>query len=200
MILLFEMVCFLGAYLLGAIPFGYILTKKYTGQNILELGSGNIGSTNVGRIAGKKIAAFVQILDMLKGLLPVLFVLLLMKNHLLAFHKYVIYLVAFSSIVGHNFSIFLHFKGGKGVNTTLGASVLLAPVEVFSSVLVHFLVKWQFKFVSAGSIAMGITMPILSWWIHGINELFFYLLFCSLMIILRHLPNIKRLKSGQEKL
>ncbi len=187
-------------YLIGAIPFGYLLTKKATGLNILEQGSGNIGSTNVGRVAGKKIAIQVQVLDMLKGLIPVSVFLLCNHFGCAIFQDETVYLVAIFAIMGHNFSIFLRLKGGKGVNTTLGASVLLAPVEVFCAVGVYFIAKRFLKYTSAGSIALAFTLPIAGLVLQAGKWLLFYLLFCSLMIIVRHLSNIQRLFSGKENL
>ena len=146
-----EIVFVLVSYLTGSVPFGYLLTKYYTGLNILEMGSGNVGSTNVGRIAGKKIALITQLLDMFKGLLPVAFYLFFIDNEIGKF-DFTIYYLALAAIIGHDFSVFLKFKGGKGVNTTLGASVLLAPFSVFISVIIYFLVKRQFKYVSLGSL------------------------------------------------
>ncbi len=111
--MLTEVVFILMAYLLGAVPFGYLFTKWFTGKNILELGSKSIGSTNVGRIAGKKIATFTQICDMLKGLLPVSAILLLQKNNITSFADYFIYLIALASIMGHNFFYFPEIQRRK---------------------------------------------------------------------------------------
>lgn len=196
--MLTEVVFILMAYLLGAVPFGYLFTKWFTGKNILELGSKSIGSTNVGRIAGKKIATFTQICDMLKGLLPVSAILLLQKNNITSFADYFIYLIALASIMGHNFSIFLKFKGGKGVNTTLGASILLAPLQVLVSVLIFFIVKWQTNYVSLGSICLGISLPLTGLLFPVSSCCFYYLLTVSLLIIIMHSPNIVRLIKGKE--
>jgi glycerol-3-phosphate acyltransferase PlsY len=188
------------AYIIGAIPFGYLLTKSSTGLNILEQGSGNMGSTNVRRIAGKTISLQVQFLDMLKGFLPIAALLLVSKKGFLDFPDYYIFIIAISSIIGHNFSVFLRFRGGKGVNTTLGASLLLAPLEVISSVAIYFLVKWRFKYVSIGSIALACALPCSA--IIFKEEIYktIYLILCCGMILFRHLPNIKRLISGNELL
>lgn len=185
------------SYLLGAIPFGYILTRYYTGKNILEMGSGNLGSTNVRRVAGKKIAIITQLLDMLKGFLPVAFFLYFIADKKMTSGFYVYYL-ALATIIGHDFSIFLKFKGGKGVNTTLGASVLLAPFSVFISVAIYFMVKWRFKYVSLGSIILAITLPLIELIIHGLSPTFYYLLLCTILIVLLHRTNIKRLLHKQE--
>jgi len=188
------------AYLSGAVPYGYLLTRKSTGLNILQEGSGNIGSTNVGRIAGKRVALQVQLLDMLKGLVPVAMVLYLNRCALVESPDYFVFLVALGTIIGHNFSLFLRFRGGKGVNTTLGASVLLAPVAVFLSVGLYFLVKWRFKFVSAGSMALALTLPVAGLFLYDNRWCRHYLLICCLMILFRHMGNFKRLISGKERL
>ncbi|MBN1252126.1 MAG: glycerol-3-phosphate 1-O-acyltransferase PlsY [Bacteroidales bacterium] len=185
-------------YLLGSIPFGYIITKLYTGKNILDLGSGNVGSTNVGRIAGKKMSIITQILDMLKGFLPVAVYIYFADNKDFANSPYFVYIIALSAIIGHNFSIFLKFKGGKGVNTTLGASVLIAPYSVFISVIVYFIVKWRFKYVSLGSIFLAITLPIIEIIINNFSLTFFYLLICSILIVIMHRKNISRLLNKNE--
>jgi len=186
------------AYLIGSVPFGYIFTKRIAGINIREHGSGNIGSTNVRRVAGPKVALFTQLCDMLKGLMPVGAVVYLQYSNIYTFDEFFVYAVGLASILGHNFSLFLKFKGGKGVNTTLGASVLLAPVSVFASVLVYFLVKWRSGYVSLGSLCLALTLTLTEMMIHPISYLFYYLLTCSLLIVLMHIPNIKRLVEGTE--
>ena len=185
------------SYLLGSIPFAYLLTKYYTGKNILKMGSGNVGSTNVGRVAGKKVAIFTQLLDIAKGLLPVAVYLLFTDEKIVKSDPF-IYWLALASIIGHDFSIFLKFKGGKGVNTTLGASVLIAPISVFISVVTYFIAKWQLKFVSLGSIILGISLPATELIFHGLTSNFYYLLVCMVLIILRHKSNIIRLLNKQE--
>lgn len=196
--LIFEVFLILITYLIGSIPFGYIFTKKTLGINIREHGSGNIGSTNVKRIAGKKIALITQLCDMMKGLLPVSVILILQSGNYCHFDEFFIYTVALATIIGHNFSIFLKFKGGKGVNTTLGASVLLSPYSVFASVFVYFIVKWSSKYVSLGSLCLAFTLTITDLFIHRISLLFFYLLTCSILIVFMHRTNIKRLIEGTE--
>ena len=193
-----ELLLILAAYLLGSIPFGYIFTKKYTGKNIRDYGSGNIGSTNVKRVAGKKVALFTQLADMFKGLLPVAAVWIIGTYHLFDFHAFTIYAVALATILGHNFSIFLRFKGGKGVNTTLGASLWLAPAPVLLSVVVYYITKWSTKYVSLGSILLAVALVLSGLLISGVTYLFYYLLICSALIIVRHIPNIKRLVAGTE--
>lgn len=191
-----QIIILISTYLLGSIPFGYILTLKLSGKNIRDYGSGNIGSTNVKRVAGKKLAIITQLLDMLKGLFPVLIFLLLYNNY--QYNYDFVFLIAMASILGHDFSIFLKFKGGKGVNTTLGASLLLAPYSVLISVAVYFIVKWKTSYVSLGSIFIALFLPLLSFFLNGLNNLFYYLVTASLLIILLHHKNILRLIKGDE--
>ena len=193
-----ELLLLLIVYLIGSIPFGYIFTKRIAGINIREHGSGNIGSTNVRRFAGPQVALFTQLCDMLKGLLPVAVVMYIQFSSIYSFDPYFIYAVGLASILGHNFSLFLKFKGGKGVNTTLGASVLLAPFSVFASVIVYYLVKWQSRYVSLGSLFLAGTLTLTELVIHPVSYLFFYLLVCSILIVFMHIPNIKRLLKGTE--
>lgn len=177
---------------------GYYLTKIYTGHNILDHGSGNIGSTNVSRVAGKKISIITQLFDMAKGLIPVAIVMILRYYDILAPAPHYIYVVALATIIGHDFSIFLGFKGGRGVNTTLGASLLLSPIPVLGSVLIYYLTKWITKYVSLASILLGISLPIIAFFIDGLSELVYYLIICALLIIVRHSSNIIRLINGTE--
>lgn len=191
-----PIILIVATYLIGSIPVGYLLTRYATGKNIREYGSGNIGSTNVKRIAGKKIALITQLLDMLKGLLPVSLYLLFFSKNCAA--SYWVYGVALAAILGHDFSVFLKFKGGKGVNTTLGASVLLAPVAVFGSVALYFIVKWRFKYVSLGSLVLAAALPIISFIQNNITPTFYYLLICTVLITVLHAKNIQRLLRNEE--
>jgi len=195
MTLFYEIAFILLSYLLGSIPVGYLLTKYYTKKNILELGSGNIGSTNVRRVAGKKLSLTTQLLDMLKGLLPVSLFLICRP---IVSCQYYVFMLALAAIIGHDFSIFLRFKGGKGVNTTLGASILLAPFSVCIAVCLFFIIKWRFKYVSLGSIVIALTLPIIEIILHGLTPTFYYLLICSFLIIILHHKNIIRLIKGTE--
>lgn len=188
------------AYVLGSIPFGYILVKSSTGKNIMEMGSGNVGSTNVKRVAGWKISALTQIFDMAKGLIPVAIFLILDKYQSPHSPEYYVYMLALASIIGHNFSVFLKFKGGKGVNTTLGASILISPIAVFASVAIYFLVKWKVKYVSVSSLVLSISLPLIELIFNGLNPTFYYLLICMLLIVFQHRANIGRLFRGEESM
>ncbi|MGL4520440.1 MAG: glycerol-3-phosphate 1-O-acyltransferase PlsY [Phocaeicola sp.] len=198
-----EIVLFVLAYLIGSIPVGYLLVRYATGQNIRELGSGNIGSTNVRRIAGRKLAAITQLLDMGKGVLPVAFYLYYRYDPAVGYFQSIlanpsIYGVAIAAILGHDFSIFLKFKGGKGVNTTLGASVLLAPLPIFIAVAVYFITKWLFKYVSLSSMALAISLVVGEFMVVGVTYTLYYLVVCMVLILLLHRTNMDRLLRNQE--
>jgi glycerol-3-phosphate acyltransferase PlsY len=193
--LFYEILILLLTYLFGSIPFGYLLTKYYTGKNISVLGSGNLGSTNVRRVAGKKLFVITQLLDMLKGFMPVALFLILKPST--SIPNYILLLVL-TAIIGHDFSLFLKFKGGKGVNTTLGATVLLAPFSVFIAVGLYFIVKWRFKYVSLGSIVIAFTMPPVELILQGFTPTFYCLYICSFLIVFLHRENIIRLLKGNE--
>ena len=135
---------------------------------------------------------------MLKGLLPVAAVIIIEDRNLYHFEDSLIFLVALAAILGHDFSVFLKFKGGKGVNTTLGASLLIAPYSVIISVLIYFGVKWKYKIVSLGSLCLAISLPVTEWVMNNLSLLFYFLLLFAGLIIIRHIPNIKRLLIGTE--
>ena len=116
------------SYLMGSIPTGYIIVKKKFNKDIREFGSGNIGATNVGRIAGKKLSKITAICDMLKAIAPVLVTYLFLYLGLLKSNKSIaLALVAVAAILGHNYTIFLKFKGGKGVATSAAAFMFILP-------------------------------------------------------------------------
>lgn len=197
MILLISIII---AFLLGSIPSGYILTKKYCNVDIRTQGSGNIGSTNVKRIAGSKISAATQAIDIIKGLIPVALAMIFGPNLNLpiSLEAYVC-IIAITSILGHDFTPFLSFNGGKGVNTTLGAFFLIAPIPTLASVLVHILLRYVTKVVSIRSMILGLTIPILSFILGYPMYVVIASFIAAIILILRHMDNIKRIINKEEK-
>lgn len=185
------------SFFIGAIPFGYIISKKFYGINIQQHGSGNIGSTNVNRVIGRKASIITQILDILKGLIPVAVASILLNNNF-ELPKLVVVLTASAAIVGHDFSPFLRFNGGKGINTTLGASLIIAPIPTLISVLIFFIIKTLSKYVSIGSMLIGVTLPISAWILNYSNSTLIYFIFTGILILLRHKDNLVRLWNKQE--
>ena len=194
------------AYLLGSVPFGLIVTRLAGVGDVRQFGSGNIGSTNVWRVAGFKVAVWVFVGDIGKGVLAVLVARYYLANYALTFVApdlfYVICAVA--AIVGHIFPVYLLFKGGKGVNTALGAIATLLPIESLISICVFSLMLLIFRYVSLGSIcgALGFcgavliekyTMKI------EIDMVYVYLsILVPVLILLTHRQNIRRLIAGTE--
>jgi acyl phosphate:glycerol-3-phosphate acyltransferase len=111
-----------------------------------------------------------------------------------------VYCLAFAAIIGHNFSLFIRFKGGKGVATTLGASFLIAPFSVIIAATLFFIVKWRFKYVSLSSMALAISMPFTELILHQITPTFYYLSVCAVLIMIMHHKNIGRLLHNNEML
>lgn len=188
------------AFLCGSIPTGYLLIKKKLGIDIRTQGSGNIGSTNVKRIGGTKISILTQAIDVLKGVIPVLLGIYLSKviNIKIDTNIYVA-LIAIAAILGHNYSPFLKFKGGKGVNTTLGAFVLIAPIPTFTGVAVYFILRLFTKIVSIRSIGIAITLPLMSIITKLSTPIIIATASAGILMILRHKQNIVRLINKEEK-
>lgn len=192
-------ISFLVAYLSGSIPTGYLLVKKLCGIDIRTMGSGNIGSTNVKRVAGSKISILTQVIDILKGFLPVALGIIIYPLVQGTIEKeFYLSLIALSAILGHNFTPFLGFNGGKGVNTTLGAFVLITPLAVFSAVAVYFMLRTLTSIVSIRSLCLGLTLPVVSI-ISGQRLSVIIITFIAFLImVLRHKENIQRLINKEE--
>jgi glycerol-3-phosphate acyltransferase PlsY len=143
----FEFVLVGAAYLAGSIPFGMLLTRWLRGVDVRGQGSGNIGATNVARVAGKKLGAVVLLLDALKGALPVLFARLWQPEA-----PWLHVLVALAAVLGHVFPVWLRFRGGKGVATALGVFVMLAPLAALAGALTYAVLLWLTRVSSIGSL------------------------------------------------
>lgn len=188
------------SYLMGSIPTGYIIVKKKFNKDIREFGSGNIGATNVGRIAGKKLSKITAICDMLKAIVPVLVTYLFLYLGILKVNRSIaLSLVAIAAILGHNYTIFLKFKGGKGVATSAAAFMFVVPKAFIVTALVFFGLKLFTKIVSVRSLAAGITL-FASTVLFGYDKyLICASLFACLLVFWRHRANIRRLINGTEK-
>jgi glycerol-3-phosphate acyltransferase PlsY len=179
------------AYLIGSIPTGLLLGKAY-GIDVRKEGSGNIGATNLYRTVGRKVGIITLIGDCLKGLLPVLLVKLSSLPPEFAAW------VGLAAFCGHVFSIFLKFKGGKGVATALGVFLALAPLAVAIAIALFAVLMFLWRYVSLGSIAAAAAMPLAVYFLGGSRTLTIVTFVISLIIIIRHHENIGRLLSGNE--
>lgn len=179
------------AYLIGSIPTGLLLGKAY-GIDVRKEGSGNIGATNLYRTVGRKVGIITLLGDCLKGLLPVIIVKTsTLQPELAAW-------VGLAAFCGHVFSVFLRFKGGKGVATALGVFLALAPLAVAISIGLFALLMFIWRYVSLGSILAAAAMPLTVFFLGGDRTLITVTLVIALIIIIRHHENIRRLLSGKE--
>ncbi len=185
-----------GAYLVGATPFGF-LAGKFKGIDIREHGSGNIGATNVLRTLGKPIGITVLVMDVLKGLIPVVVAQSFSDNSL------VHVATAIATILGHNYTFWLGFKGGKGIATTGGAVLPIMPFALVAAVIIWLITVKTTRYVSLASIAAAITIPVMIA-VRGLiqGNLDFIILglglFVCLLAIWKHRSNIGRLRRGEE--
>lgn len=192
----------LTAYLCGAVPWAYII-GKINGIDIRQHGSGNIGATNVRRVLGKKWGIPCFILDFLKGLLPVLAVRLL-SNRIPELGTTAVVIAVIMPIVGHNFSVFIGFKGGKGVSTSAGALAALVPWAVLAALAVWAGIFQVSRYVSLASICAAISLPAAAVIIAKLTgaeidtAVVVLLSVCAALTVIRHRENIVRLINGTE--
>lgn len=188
------------SFLCGSIPTGYLITKKFRGVDIRTKGSGNIGSTNVKRIVGTKLSILTQIVDITKGIIPIILAMYLAKTIKLPIptNEY-LSIIAIIVVLGHDFTPFLKFKGGKGVNTTVGAFIFLAPIPTLIGVAVHFILRLFTKIVSMRSIAIGVTIPIMCIILNLPISIAVSALFACILMIFRHKDNLMRIIHNEEK-
>jgi glycerol-3-phosphate acyltransferase PlsY len=187
------------AYLLGSIPFGYLLVRFVRQEDVRDTGSGNIGATNVARAGGTVLGIFTLLLDALKGFIAVFLVMQFVPNTAQGPSTLAIS-AAVAAVVGHVFPIWLRFRGGKGIATALGVFIALAPLVALSSVGVFALIVATTRLVSLGSIVAAVSIPFLAILLvpHRSTALLVGLSFISLLSILKHHANIVRLLHGKE--
>jgi acyl phosphate:glycerol-3-phosphate acyltransferase len=181
------------SYILGSIPFGYILTKIFTKKDIRDVGSKNIGATNVWRSVGKLPAVLTLFLDIFKGYIIVKFAIYIGINS-----DWIIVLSAFLVILGHMFPIFLKFRGGKGVATACGVFFALTPLPILISLLIFVLIVFLSKYISLGSIIASACMPTLCFIFGYKLPVVMFTAVTAVLIIFKHKANIERLISGTE--
>ncbi len=179
------------SYLCGAIPFGWLIAK-IKGINILEVGSGNIGATNAWRILGWKLGTLVFILDVIKGFLPTYLNFMVFESIQLACFTGIL------CIVGHSFSPFLNFKGGKGISTGLGVFLGICPIPTLAAFATFGIVLYLFRYVSLASMIASVCLPIYTLLMGYPTFLSVILSSISCLIIFRHRQNIQRIISGTE--
>lgn len=180
------------AYLLGAFPFGLLVGKALCNQDVRAAGSRNTGATNVARLCGFRVGVIVLAMDLLKGLIPV--AMAATFSHSAAFLS----ATALAAVLGHDFSVFLDGKGGKGVATTLGVALALAFTPTVLAIVLGVAVIAASGFVSLGSLAMGAAIPLFAL-LAGCWGLVPVLLVLAALLYWKHRENIERLARGEEK-
>lgn len=189
----------LTGYLLGSIPFG-LLVGRLNGIDIRQHGSGNIGATNVLRTLGKKWGYMTFALDVLKGVAAVVLVHFLPLREAAGFTPVILKIAAgLACIVGHNFPVWLKFKGGKGVATTGGVLVALLPLAALIAVAAWVVTFYATRYVSMASLVAAVAIPAAVWGIERqVDPLFGFSLVVAALGIWRHRANIQRLLAGTE--
>lgn len=182
------------AYLLGSIPFGAVLVKMIGLGDIRSQGSGNIGATNVVRVAGKKIGAVVFLLDLIKGFLPAY-----MYINCFGGDDMNKYCIAATAVLGHIFPVWLKFKGGKGVATGFGAILSVNPVLFLVAVGLWLIAYFTTKISSVSALVSYGLLPFVAFFVYQGENLMIFLFLLTLLIYFRHYANIKRLLNGEEK-
>ena len=177
------------SYLMGSIPFGLILTKNFLKKDIREVGSGNIGATNVLRTGNKSIGYLTLVLDILKAIIPVIYVKFNYPDYL--------FISSLCAFLGHVFPIWLKFKGGKGVATYLG---ILFAINIYFGLI--FIIIWLIIFVlskysSLSSLVASLSIPIYLIILAKYDQVIFFVIM-FVLIFFTHRENIKRLKNNQE--
>ena len=177
------------SYLMGSIPFGYILTKIFLKKDIREIGSGNIGATNALRTGNKSIGYFTLVLDILKAIIPVVYVKI--------FYQDFLYITSLCVFLGHVFPIWLKFKGGKGVATYVG---ILFALNIYFGII--FTISWFItffisKYSSLSSLVGAVSIPIYLIILGQFDQIIFFTIM-FVLIFFTHRQNIKRLKNKEE--
>jgi acyl phosphate:glycerol-3-phosphate acyltransferase len=189
----------LGAYLLGSIPFGLIFAKLFAGKDIREHGSGNIGAANVSRVVGPAAGIATLLFDVAKGAVAVWLAESLTGSH----QADPIMFAGIAALLGHCFSVWLRFKGGKGVATALGVYLILCPLAALAALVVFLLVVVFWRYVSLGSLSAAAAMPLLVYllWAPGHAPPLVIVvgtLCITALLFYKHFGNLQRLLDGTE--
>jgi glycerol-3-phosphate acyltransferase PlsY len=191
------------SYLLGSIPFGYLIVRKKVGADIRETGSGGTGATNVSRRAGKAAGIYTLVLDALKGAVAVVWAVVLVGSS--SHSAWIVTAAAIAVIVGHIFPVWLKFRGGKGVATGVGVFLMLAPIALVCAGILFLAIVLFTRYVSLGSIVAAATIPLFVWLqsvfvtpVADLRPLLTAANVCAALIVFAHRGNIGRLTQGTE--
>jgi acyl phosphate:glycerol-3-phosphate acyltransferase len=189
------------AYLLGSIPFGYLLVRLSVGGDVRETGSGGTGATNVTRSAGKGVGLLTLLLDALKGAAAVLVARAVLGEG----DEWWVCAAAVAAVLGHVFPVWLSFRGGKGVATGLGVFLVLAPLATLCALFVFVVVVWLWRYVSLGSMTAAVVLPLAAWALGALGvgdraalPVLAVAVTGAALIVFMHRANIGRLLRGEE--
>jgi glycerol-3-phosphate acyltransferase PlsY len=183
------------AYLIGSIPTGYLFARA-RGVDIRSVGSGNIGATNVFRTLGKTAGISVLLIDAIKGFVPAKFLLFGVVSP--QTHEYHAMVAGLFAILGHNYTCWLRFKGGKGIATSAGVLIALVPLALLVALGVWLIVFAASRYVSLASISAAAVLPFAVWGAGQSGRMIGLATFLSLLAIYKHKGNIQRLRAGTE--
>jgi glycerol-3-phosphate acyltransferase PlsY len=193
--LIYWILIILISYIIGSVPFGVLISSGIAHIDITRRGSGNIGATNVAREVGLKWGLVTLVLDLLKGFVPIYI-----------FYRYLhhssgagILMVSLSTLLGHQYSIFKRFYGGKGVATSLGIFLFLAPIPAIIALSFFIITVYMTDFISIGSMIAVCSMPLILVLSGGAGYLIFTSLVMAALICFKHRENISRLLRGEER-
>ena len=189
------------AYILGSVPNALWIGKVFKGIDIREHGSKNTGSTNAARVLGAKLGILTLILDISKGAIPValsLFMKADLLENITGISNLDFIMIGIFAIVGHSFSIFMKFKGGKAVATTVGVFTVLVPKGLLLAAVVFFVIFALTRYVSVSSITAAISLPIFIFFLYGDIPYTVFGGIITILIIVKHKSNIQRLLNGTE--
>ena len=180
-------------YLIAAVPTGIVLARVMGYEDVRDKGSGNIGATNVYRVAGKLAGVLTLAGDILKGFLP-----LLACKTWLAPTSAQLGIACAMAIIGHCYPVYLKFRGGKGIATALGIFLVMSPIAVLGAAIVFGITVATTRFISLGSVLAAMSAPLLVLMLNQPQPIFLATLFIAALIVWRHRSNIKRLMDGSE--
>lgn len=180
------------SYLLGSIPFAYIIIRLFKGIDIREVGSGNVGTTNALRTAGKRVALAALLGDLLKGLAAAWLGMRAGGQGLAA-------ACVLAAVIGHCWPLFIGFKGGKGMATTAGAVLFLMPKVFLLLAIIFILIVLFSRYVSLASISVAVLLPLLALFMSQSGSYLLASVILTLLVVYRHRENIERLLNGNER-
>ena len=186
------------AYLLGSISFGLLISQKVRKLDITKAGSGNIGAANVAREVGLKWGIVTLLADTLKGFIPVICAYYLLKTST-EINEALMGMIGLAALLGHQFSMYHRFKGGKGVATYLGVFLAISPISCLLCGMIFVIFVWVWRYISLGSIVGSLAMPLCLYFLHHSYAIIILSLIISFLVVFKHGGNIRRLVQGNER-